>query len=203
MQHELAAHISLCLRTSTVTILPIETWYKGCRFRSRLEARWAVFFDTAKIRWDYEPQGYIVNGRCYLPDFFLPDLNCYFEVKPTSEYDLEFLQTFANEITKFVVVAEGGIPDPAEWSCPENSQLRVLHCSSPDGEIHPWDDTTLGYKDMFLQCNNCGHISIANEMYCNMKDICGACDKSTARLMPLSDALRAARSARFEYGECG
>lgn len=28
------------------TIKPIETRYKGCRFRSRPEARWAVFFDA-------------------------------------------------------------------------------------------------------------------------------------------------------------
>ena len=30
-------------------IKPIETHYKGYRFRSRLEARWAVFFDAAKL----------------------------------------------------------------------------------------------------------------------------------------------------------
>src|SRR5262245_46962536 len=37
---------------------PIETRYKGYRFRSRLEARWAVFFDAQGIKWEYEPQGY-------------------------------------------------------------------------------------------------------------------------------------------------
>ena len=40
------------------TIKPIETVYKGDRFRSRLEARWAVFFDAARIKWEYEPEGY-------------------------------------------------------------------------------------------------------------------------------------------------
>lgn len=29
---------------------PIDTHYKGCRFRSRLEARWAVFFDHLLIK---------------------------------------------------------------------------------------------------------------------------------------------------------
>lgn len=38
-------------------IKPIETRYAGCRFRSRLEARWAVFFDALKIEWEYEPEG--------------------------------------------------------------------------------------------------------------------------------------------------
>ena len=31
------------------TIKPIETVYNGYRFRSRLEARWAVFFDALGI----------------------------------------------------------------------------------------------------------------------------------------------------------
>lgn len=55
------------------TIKAIETVYKGYRFRSRLEARWAVFFDTAGIKWDYEPEGYDLGEHgYYLPDFFLP-----------------------------------------------------------------------------------------------------------------------------------
>jgi hypothetical protein len=39
-------------------LTPIETWYASCRFRSRLEARWAVFFDTLRLVWHYEPQGF-------------------------------------------------------------------------------------------------------------------------------------------------
>lgn len=54
------------------TIAPIETFYKGYRFRSRLEARWAVFFDSIGIKYEYEPEGYVLpNGSCYLPDFKL------------------------------------------------------------------------------------------------------------------------------------
>jgi hypothetical protein len=37
---------------------PIETRYKGYRFRSRLEARWAVFFDAVGEGWEYEKEGY-------------------------------------------------------------------------------------------------------------------------------------------------
>ena len=54
------------------TIKSIETIYKGYRFRSRLEARWAVFFDALKIRWEYEKEGYALSSGYYLPDFFLP-----------------------------------------------------------------------------------------------------------------------------------
>ena len=60
----------------------IETEYKGYRFRSRLEARWAVFFDAIGVKWEYEPEGLrLSDGSFYLPDFYLIDFHCYFEVK--------------------------------------------------------------------------------------------------------------------------
>lgn len=72
-------------------IKAIETVYKGYRFRSRLEARWAVFFDTLGVKWEYEKEGYDLGraGR-YLPDFWLPEINggCWVEIKgvrPTVE----------------------------------------------------------------------------------------------------------------------
>lgn len=63
-------------------IKPIETVYKGYRFRSRLEARWAVFFDTLGLKWEYEKEGFDINGKWYLPDFYLPDLDLWIEIKP-------------------------------------------------------------------------------------------------------------------------
>ena len=55
-------------------IKAIETIYNGYKFRSRLEARWAVFFEEAGIEYQYEPEGYVLdNGECYLPDFYIPD----------------------------------------------------------------------------------------------------------------------------------
>jgi hypothetical protein len=55
-------------------IKAINTEYKGYKFRSRLEARFAVFLDAMNITWDYEVQGYTlpINGN-YLPDFYLPN----------------------------------------------------------------------------------------------------------------------------------
>lgn len=65
---------------------PIETTYKGCRFRSRLEARWAVFFDTVGIKWQYEPQGFQTEaGVRWLPDFFLPTTATWVEVKGSDD----------------------------------------------------------------------------------------------------------------------
>ena len=55
-------------------IKAIETQYKGYRFRSRLEARWAVVFDALDLEWVYEPEGYDLGGGVkYLPDFSLSD----------------------------------------------------------------------------------------------------------------------------------
>lgn len=52
-------------------LIPLETTYSAIKFRSRIEARWAVYFDAAKIVWEYEPEGYCFDGLCYLPDFRL------------------------------------------------------------------------------------------------------------------------------------
>ena len=43
----------------------IETKYRGMLFRSRLEARWAAFFDRAGWHWEYEP--FDLSG--WVPDF--------------------------------------------------------------------------------------------------------------------------------------
>jgi len=66
------------------TVQAIETQYAGCRFRSRLEARWAVALDTAKIRWEYEPEGFETPFGRYLPDFRLTSFARprWLEVKP-------------------------------------------------------------------------------------------------------------------------
>lgn len=67
-------------------IKAIETIYNGYRFRSRLEARWAVFFDEANIEYEYEPEGFIgYLGAKYLPDFYLPNFDTYAEVKGSDE----------------------------------------------------------------------------------------------------------------------
>lgn len=74
-------------------ISPIQTTYSDCLFRSRLEARWAVFFDYVGIEWQYEPEGFEIKRSQdwhfmedetwnYLPDFFLPNLSTWVEVKP-------------------------------------------------------------------------------------------------------------------------
>lgn len=59
----------------------IPTTYRGINFRSRLEARWAAFFDLCETRWLYEP----IDLNNYIPDFLInPDneRKSIVEVKP-------------------------------------------------------------------------------------------------------------------------
>jgi NTP pyrophosphatase (non-canonical NTP hydrolase) len=72
----------------------IPTEYNGYIFRSRLEARWAVFFDTIGWKYEYEPETFrLDDGRYYLPDFYLPQQDLYVEVKPRT-YQYSFYSTF-------------------------------------------------------------------------------------------------------------
>lgn len=72
--------------------------YAGIRFRSTLEARWAIFFDHAGIGWEYEPEGFVVSGRAYRPDFLL-DCGTWVEVKGDPErLDLDLMLAAAKEL---------------------------------------------------------------------------------------------------------
>lgn len=85
----------------------IETEYKGYRFRSRLEARWAVFMDELDIDWQYEPEGFNTPSGPYLPDFFLrfrpdshdaaryPGAGYWLEVKPREPSEDELAKLLA------------------------------------------------------------------------------------------------------------
>lgn len=84
-----------------MTIKAIETHYNGYRFRSRLEARWAVFFDAMNIKYQYELEGFEVTYSDgyesttfrYLPDFYLPQSETWVEVKGVmSENDASTLE---------------------------------------------------------------------------------------------------------------
>ena len=83
----------------------IETNYKGYRFRSRLEARWAVYFDAIGIEWEYEKEGFeLGNGVRYLPDFWLPQVSMWAEVKPE-----DFSEEERDKIERLSLLSDCGV----------------------------------------------------------------------------------------------
>lgn len=102
-------------------IKAIETSYKGLKFRSRLEARVALFLDKCAIAWEYEPEGYVTKTE-YNPDFYLPDFDTWIEVKGKRPgYEMEILKArehivWGGPIRVLVFISE--IPDVSEPGLP-------------------------------------------------------------------------------------
>jgi len=116
----------------TPTIKAIETRYKGYRFRSRLEARWAVALDHMRIKWQYEPEGYNLGDLgCYLPDFLLPELNTYLEIKAGSPTE--------DEKNKFYALLQHKQAFGA-WGFDFNSSPSILHQFPGDKELEPGEE---------------------------------------------------------------
>lgn len=90
----------------------IETKYKGYRFRSRLEARWAVFFESLGWKWEYEPEGFELESGWYLPDFRIND-HLWVEIKgkkPTENEKLRLIDVcYDTGMDGFFLTS---IPDP-------------------------------------------------------------------------------------------
>lgn len=122
----------------------IQTEYNGYLFRSRLEARWAVFFDYLGIEYEYEPEGIVLSsGSHYLPDFYLPDFKCYFEVK---RKNIKGTDEEANAISK---ISNGQCTD--SWAgiiCfgdPMDDDLYIFCQETDDGGGGEYEDTiTIG-----------------------------------------------------------
>ena len=94
-------------------ITAIPTVYKNRTFRSRLEVRWAIYFDSMGIKWDYEPEGFrLSDGSYYLPDFWLPESGWYAEVKPMGFQSDPRHTLFGDEQRLMVLV---GPPTEAEY----------------------------------------------------------------------------------------
>ncbi len=101
-----------------MTPQPIPTKYNGYHFRSRTEARWAVFFDALGIRYEYEKEGFKLPSGYYLPDFWLPDQEFWVEVKPTLLYegDEEKCVELATQTERSVLLFQG-TPGDEEVKC--------------------------------------------------------------------------------------
>lgn len=171
----------------------IETRYRGYRFRSRLEARWAVFFETFRVPWEYEPQGFSGNNVAYLPDFLVGG-RWHVEVKPgvATPKDLT--------IEKWEIVVRAGGTVLVVFGPPEpigGKTAGLVFSPDSDGEI----DDVRAFS--FGECRRCGALCYLTDD----GDYSMLCVEScTSERRPIQDtiysaAVDKARGARFEHGE--
>ena len=137
-------------------IKPIETTYQGYKFRSRLEARWAVFYDALGIRWEYEREGFDLDGIWYLPDFYLPTHNYWIEIKP-DEPSLESnewrkIARLAAALNHEVFIAIGEVWKPYPYGL--GDEIKNYHRPiRPNGTpaSHSW----------WYECLKCARLSLS------------------------------------------
>jgi hypothetical protein len=220
-------------------IKAIETRYRGHRFRSRLEARWAVFFDAAGIEWSYEDEGWTLPGGrgyilgdehqkfaketlLYLPDFYLPQQECWIEIKggmPNAKECAAMLR-LVYPTGRVGFIFWGDIPMPAEelgvdYEVDDYTASALAFRPTEEGSGGGWT-VYEEHDNMWCECPVCGLLGITyhgavEELPCACFDyvpgwwmgLSGATvprvfNATSPRLM---EAYTAARGARFEHGE--
>jgi hypothetical protein len=189
-------------------VKPIETIYRGYRFRSRLEARWAIFMDAAGIRWEYEPEGFEINGTYYLPDFRLLQTKSFLEIKPGLSSSIEeedvvkklapTLAALANATGADVFLIQGS-------PCP-NDVYDILR---EHGDTHGFVPYIIIFAPQggicsarIFECPRCGHVAFRRMIGSWQQCECGGEGESIWELLPRTRrAIIKARQARFEHGE--
>lgn len=185
---------------------PIETQYKGYRFRSRLEARYAVMFDALDIKWDYELEGFhLPNGQRYLPDFFLHMSERYQrrDLYPQSGYWVEIKGCRPTSLELYKM----------QYLCANTKHHGYILSGSP-GDTNPISISLHGERVKTekeaaayeLICKGVKHI-INDPMFglrhSAIIDCCSPHAYSDGFEDVFFNALIAFRSARFEFGERG
>lgn len=111
------------MNTSRLKAIP--TLYAGVQMRSKLEAEAAKLFDGLGIKWKYEPQGWDCDGVWYLPDFYLPAIRTYVEIKGVFDGDAErkavALAWAANGLRRKKEVKLRVVDDPREFVVHEDA----------------------------------------------------------------------------------
>ena len=139
------------------TLRAHETLYRGVRFRSRLEARWAAFFDLVEWNWKYEP----IDLEGWTPDFWVsfpcghsecPETHeLYVEVKPYYS-----IKEFDNHIVSRLVDDPGnGPPHPAMFGIdPSVVSWQMVHGAGGgyEGNLQNW--TCHSVEDAWTEAGN-------------------------------------------------
>lgn len=137
----------------------IPTTYHGIEFRSKLEAKYAQAFDRLGIVWEYEGHGFrFDDGTCYCPDFYMPEIDTYFEVKGVLDDESKRkIELLSNEGKRVVV----GMP---------NGTLKYYGVLWPSSE--DYKDTPSTDEGIVSGCAECGKTFI---LPCSGEFTCACC----------------------------
>ena len=115
------------------SIVALPTYYGGVKFKSALEARWAMYFDEISVEWRYEDEGYELPSGRYLPDFWLPVAGMHAEVKPDTGFSLTELKKCLDLVgaTRNKVLLLDGPPRAVPFYCLENSHSDAIELLQP------------------------------------------------------------------------
>jgi hypothetical protein len=198
----------------------IDTIYNHRKFRSRLEARYAVFFDSLGLPYQYEPEGYNLEGEFYLPGFYLPSIKLWVEVKgkrPTEQEErlLRLLVKHTQTSATFLGPFENYVSSDIVFSAYTNYGFHGYYCYNkiPDNTSDSsWSHVSFDFVYLFCECRHCGAIGYqfdgrsARIPCCdtNKKIHKDGYDKDYNFDSPrLLRAYEKAMQARFEHGEKG
>lgn len=194
----------------TEPVRAIDTKYRGFLFRSRLEARWAVFLDHLSVGFRYEMEGFEFGRDRYLPDFYLPRLDCWIEIKPLmprgDDRAVRLATALADATNKIVYIFAGDLVCPSDqlWYQQDGGQYPYAHALA----CFPLSGADWHY--LWCECSTCHSVGIhfdgrSDRLKCKGDTGCPQSphgDKGYAHDTPrLRAAYDAARSARFEGRE--
>lgn len=170
----------------------IDTYYNGYLFRSRLEARWAVFYDSLGIKYEYEKEGYNLSCGWYLPDFWLPELEYWIEIKGQEATQQEMLKVriLCLESSHSVFIFDQGAIEIDDGRNPMLNNAKAFFISDDGRTIE--DE---GY--IWCQCPVCNKFGMSFSGYANR--ICDCKDTKDGRYDLLELAYINARKKRFEH----
>lgn len=146
-----------------MTIKAIPTRYAGHLFRSRLEADYACTFDSIGIAWQYETEGFeLSNGMLYLPDFYLPQIRAWVEVKGDHLQRVDKFEAFAEELWADAEADEHGEKNTTDPRNPLCILATAGHHLVKDGyaSIYGVRGRGSGYSVVFSPCPSCDETTI-------------------------------------------
>ena len=161
-----------------------------------------MFWDHLELAWEYEPQGFVIDGRPYLPDFLLPLTGTWIEVKGSEDaLDHRLIGGAAEQLPVMgeadpLLLVLGPIPEP-----PVNGDWAWLGFSRDEDDCPGAFDGWWGFGSGLLA--HASETSCAPPYTSDEDEWLKPGFDMRPHLCHAVNAYRAARSARFEHGESG